>query len=323
MFILTIPQQFAYLREISDTVDTYISQELYKQDFGIEYTESDILVQCYSIIVEELKKYGISYIDLPYSGDFVLSAHIYLLYKFIKDLPNLISEDNVEVIRAIKENTTDDAIVELVDQINSARYNDLRYIYDHVFVDSSFGAYLENIITAFENNTTISFNASALQQRDYLFHTKLLRETAAKYAAILANSYPDKVDNVYLSKLLRDYDKDKISADNIAIYSTVDSDHVPDSLKPIRDKFLLKHHLFSSHHIEYWLDSTKNPRPIPNFTDILMLVTSRAEPNITRSQFIESVDTLISKAEVIFSKDQVKLISDMRDIILNNVGEEL
>ena len=323
MFILTIPQQFAYLREISDTVDTYISQELYKQDFGIEYTESDILVQCYSIIVEELKKYGISYIDLLYSGDFVLSAHIYLLYKFIKDLPNLISEDNVEAIRAIKENTTDDVIVELVDQINSAHYNDLRYIYDYVFTDSTFGVYLENVLTAFENNTDITFNASTLQQRDYLFHTKLLRETAVKYTAILANAYPDKVDNVYLSKLLRDYDKDKISADNIAIYSTVDSDHVPLALKPIRDKFLLKHHLFSSHHIEYWLDSTKNPRPIPNFTDILMLVTSRAEPRITRSQFIESVDTLISKAEVIFSKDQVKLISDMRDIILNNVGEEL
>lgn len=323
MFVLTIPQQFAYLREISDTVDLYISDELYKQDFNIEHTESSILVQCYSIIVEELKSYGIHYIDLPYNGDFVLSTHIYLLYKFIKDLPNIITKDNVEYIKSIVENEQEDFITELVNQVNLAQYNHLRYISDNVYTNDTFRNYMSSIISSVENDTTYVDDTYINEQRDYLYQVQYLRETAAKYAAVLTNAYPDKVDNIYLSKLLRDYDKDKISADNLPIYARVDHPDITEVLKPIKDKYLLKHHLFSSHHIEYWLDSTKNPRPLPNFTDILMLVVSRAEPRISREQFTEDVSVLMSKAEVIFSKEYITLMSDMRDIILANAGEVL
>ena len=54
--------QLDQMRELSPAVDTYLAQELFKEDFGAyDYTISDIVNNCYEIIIDELIDLGIKF----------------------------------------------------------------------------------------------------------------------------------------------------------------------------------------------------------------------------------------------------------------------
>lgn len=68
MYILTLPEHFQKLKDISEDVANYIDSEAYIADFGPDdYTPKSLLVNCYDVIVGELEDMGIT-TDLQYQG---------------------------------------------------------------------------------------------------------------------------------------------------------------------------------------------------------------------------------------------------------------
>ena len=89
MYTLTLPQHFVNLREVSDAVEDYISRQTYILEYGPDdYTAYSILNTCYEIIYEELNEYGIV-VDTDWRNDWFTCGYIYLLRKFVDDLPEL------------------------------------------------------------------------------------------------------------------------------------------------------------------------------------------------------------------------------------------
>ena len=61
MYILTLPEHFQKLKDISEDVANYIDSEAYIADFGPDdYTPKSLLVNCYDVIVGELEDMGIT-----------------------------------------------------------------------------------------------------------------------------------------------------------------------------------------------------------------------------------------------------------------------
>ena len=323
MITLSIPQQIAYLREMSETVDTYIAKEIYKQDFNErDFSEKDILSQCYGIISDELRDYGIESIAPEYFDDFYLTNYIYYLAKFIKDLPTHI--DDIDSLQSIIDNSTTSSILQdLIDAF--AKEDCLKELIDAVSVNDKLFEYCNSIIDTKSSGNPVAYDPHVSRQMKYLNKIKTLRELASKYTNLIINKLELRVDNTIVSKLLKDYDTDKITSDNLPIYSLVDSDECPEELNEFKEKKMLEHHLRSPHHIEYYLDPHKNPRPLLTVEALVLLVAHHVEIGTTSDEFVDAVGNMVNKAETILLESQKELIDSMAGVIvlhLTNHGAE-
>jgi hypothetical protein len=313
MIMLSIPQQIVYLRDLSDTVDTYIAKEIYKQDFNErDFTEKDILSQCYSIVVDELNDYGINLISDTYLKDFYLTNFIYYFVKFIKELPTVISTDTVDNFDSIIENSPN-ILEDILD--NYATDKDLKSVVSEFNYNDTFDQYCKAIVTSKTTDLPFTFDPDVTRQMSYLTKIRYLRELATKYTNLIISSLNLTVDNSIISKILKDYDTDKITSDNLPIYSKIDTKEVPEGLKAYNEKMMLKHHLNSVHHIEYYLDPNKNPRPVLTTEALIVLVAHHVEEDTTVDEFVTSVATMVAKAETILLPSQKQLIDEMTGVV--------
>ena len=314
MIILSIPQQIAYLREMSNTVDTYIAKEIYKQDFNErDFSDKDILSQCYNILADELKDYGIKLVSDSYLKDFYLSNYIYYFAKFIKDLPNIVTTDTSDNLEAIIDNSNfilEDVIT------NFSNIPELSQIVYEFTYNDTFVNYCKSIVTSKTTDLSFAFDPHVSRQIQYLNKIRTLRELASKYSNLIINKLDLKVDNSVIAKLIKDYDSDKVTSDNLPIYSLVDSEDCPAEFKHFKEQKMLEHHLRSAHHIEYYLDPNKNPRPLLTVEALVLLVAHHVEINTTADEFTEAVANMINKAEPILLSSQKELIDTMVGVIV-------
>lgn len=322
MFYMELPKHFSLLRDISPTVDDYLERELYKLDYAQEgelvdtYSPKDILGTCYAIILDELRYIGVNFAldsnDLI--QDIYTCGYVYLVRKFV-DRPYfaklLQATDTKEAVAKYLD--TDDQKLNLLEDLvnivnikaHDYELSEMSYILQNTYTTQAFADYIKSILTSMEEPDAIILKDVSLEER-YTKHIANLRHLAYRYThtAIDLLNLHTQVDMNKISKLLRDYDRDKILPDTIAIYSIIDKDNVPVNMYATKKKYMDIHHNNSPHHVEYWLtDSpTKQRFTIDN---LILLVVHHIEPNTSSEEFKEEVDDTIHKLDNILS-DQFK-----------------
>lgn len=328
MFYMELPKHFSLLRDISPTVDDYLARELYKLDYAEDgelvdtYSAKDILGTCYSIILDELRGIGV-HIAMDTDTliqDIYTCGYVYLIRKFV-DKPYfaklLQATDTKEEVSKYLD-TEDQKLNLLEDLVNiinikahDYELSEMSYILQNTYTTQSFVEYIKNIVSAIEDPDAIIVRDVSLEEK-YTKHTATLRHLAYRYTYIAIDllNLHDQVDMDKIAKLLRDYDRDKILPDTIAIYSIIDKDDVPANLQATKKKYMDIHHNNSPHHAEYWLtyNSTKQRFTLDN---LILLVVHHIEPNTSPEEFKEEVDKMLQKLSFMLSDNYKQLANKM------------
>ena len=320
MYILTLPEHFQKLKDISEDVANYIDSEAYIADFGPDdYTPKSLLVNCYDVIVGELEDMGIT-TDLQYQGDLFLCGYLYLVRKYMDDLKLLLTENICDRIETCLNDVEPDInfFKTIYEIINSDKYEhkEIIYIIDSLYTDDKFKDYIKEEIRAFRELKQDNYTYDPEKASAYLAKTKKLRELANKYSYVIINTLHLDVNMSVINKLLRDYDMDKISPSTIGIYSVIDTDQIPPELYNYAKQQMQIHHERSLHHIEYWIDPKKNPKPTPTVENLVLLVAHHVEIGTTPKEFDEEVENMIEKGRSIFNQSQIDLIEQMKKAVL-------
>lgn len=324
MYTLTLPQHFVNLREVSDAVEDYISRQTYILEYGPDdYTAGSILSTCYEIIYEELNEYGIV-VDTDWRNDWFTCGYIYLLRKFVDDLPQLIRPVKDDIENYLNSSEITDELNDIYEIVQpSGDFKELPYILSSTYTtDNKFLEYVKSIIANLNDETVPVKIPNIEQAKEYIIKTGKLRELATKYSRILINNLTDlTIDVNVVNKMLRDYDVDKISPELISIYSKVDTDEVPEYLSDLKDKYMQEHHERAPHHIEYYTDPKKSPLPLVTVEALILMVAHHVEIGTTKAEFAEAVEDMIVKGRSVLREDKISLIRRMKDIILLNMED--
>lgn len=328
MLYMELPKHFSLLRDISPTVDDYLARELYKLDYAEDgelvdtYSAKDILGLCYSIIIDELRSIGV-HIAMDTDTliqDIYTCGYVYLIRKFV-DKPYfaklLQATDTKEAVSKYLD-TEDQKLNLLEDLVNiinikahDYELSEMSYILQNTYTTQAFTEYIKNIVSAIEDPDAIIVQDVSIEEK-YTKHIAALRHLAYRYTHIAIDllNLHDQVDMDKIAKLLRDYDRDKILPDTIAIYSIIDKDDVPTNLYATKKKYMDIHHSNSPHHAEYWLtdNSTKQRFTLDN---LILLVVHHIEPNTSPEEFKEEVDSMLQKLSSILSDNHKQLANKM------------
>lgn len=328
MLYMELPKHFSLLRDISPTVDDYLARELYKLDYAEDgelvdtYSAKDILGLCYSIIIDELRSIGV-HIAMDTDTliqDIYTCGYVYLIRKFV-DKPYfaklLQATDTKEAVSKYLD-TEDQKLNLLEDLVNiinikahDYELSEMSYILQNTYTTQAFVEYIKNIVSAIEDPDAIIVQDVSIEEK-YTKRIATLRHLAYRYTHIAIDllNLHDQVDMDKIAKLLRDYDRDKILPDTIAIYSIIDKDDVPTNLHATKKKYMDIHHSNSPHHAEYWLtdNSTKQRFTLDN---LILLVVHHIEPNTSPEEFKEEVDSMLQKLSSILSDNHKQLANKM------------
>ena len=328
MLYMELPKHFSLLRDISPTVDDYLARELYKLDYAEDgelvdtYSAKDILGLCYSIIIDELRSIGV-HIAMDTDTliqDIYTCGYVYLIRKFV-DKPYfaklLQATDTKEAVSKYLD-TEDQKLNLLEDLVNiinikahDYELSEMSYILQNTYTTQSFVEYIKNIVSAIEDPDAIIVQDVSIEEK-YTKRIATLRHLAYRYTHITIDllNLHDQVDMDKIAKLLRDYDRDKILPDTIAIYSIIDKDDVPTNLHATKTKYMGIHHSNSPHHAEYWLTDnlTKQRFTLDN---LILLVVHHIEPDTSPEEFKEEVDGMLQKLSSILSDNHKQLANKM------------
>lgn len=267
---LSFDEQLEDLREISGTVDEYISRELYKADFGADmentYNPNAILAECYGIIIDELTEFGITF---PESDDELLTdwytaKHIYYIRAFV-DSDNLLRilstrGDLEKLSNLLNTDEYDDLYQLVVDFIFTRKtaeiYQILSDFSERVTVNNRFKEHLLGCIdriTETGSEYNIPVNELSLV-RQYIAKVQKDRRVLNQLIQKLLDQYPDTnydLTTPEAVRLIRTYDLDKLEPCNIRKFATLDRDDALDQKS--REELVNLHHTATPFHGEYYV----------------------------------------------------------------------
>ena len=303
---LSVAEQLADLQEVSPVIAEYISNGLFKETFGkdVDYSENDLLIACYQLLLEDFPEYGLV-LSQPLdeiTQDWYTAKHYYYLRKFV-DRNNLIQ------LLMNSENLLDQLEAQLADEDVGSFFNRTLEIFKDARPDDEtldFLLYISPTITSTERYTA-HFQACidvAKQQLSYrvipdLNLAQLYIEHIQENREIFADRilrfidgnnefYLRNLDRARIARAQATYDLDKITPTEIRYYATVDSPDFPTptpELRKFKDDLMLAHHRRSMHHIEYYVDPAKNPRPLFDLTALVIVACAMAEKDVTPDEF--------------------------------------
>ena len=326
MYVPSIPEQFVNLRSISDTVDDYLSRESYIEAFGPDdYDIPTLLNVCYELIYGDICDYGVT-LSIEWRDDGFTRSYLYLILKFIADLPGLIRPVKDSVETYLNSSSADDnEFVDLYEIIHptDVELSELPYILDYVCTDNTFIEYVKSVVEHLNDETKPVKIASVDRAKAYIAKTGKLRDLIRKYTKIITDNLAIDYDRELLAKYIRDYDIDKISPNNINIFSVIDlTDEVPLAFRELKEKYLHEHHARSIHHIDYFTDPAKVPSPLVTNEALIIMTAHHVEIGTTKEEFADAVEDMISQGRSVLSAGKIELIRKMKDIILANMGED-
>lgn len=334
----SIPKQLADLRDISENVADYLDRDIYDEYLGpnSDYTVEDILQECYAIILQELTEYGVTFCceEEDLIQDWYVAHKIYEL-RYILDANNfrehlLRYPDDIKGINNLLDTEEgDDIFPALIAYLgeqhpDDVRFQDVDYLAQDVVTNTRLKDHIAAIIENIEAVGADVVIPDMARAKRYLAKTQELR-TLAREAVNKITSQLTAIDwdRPVLEKLLADYDLDKIAPDTLKIYSVIDLEpEVSPLLVDVRTKMLDEHHKRSLHHIEYWLDKAKDPRPIPTKENLALLVAHHNEPGTTSSTFWKEIREMLEKGEQLFSEDEKRSIVQMAECVFPREGNE-
>lgn len=335
MHRMQILEQFEDLRMISENVTDYLSRELFKDTFGAssDYTVNDVLRECYAIILQELVDFGISFtlLDDDLLEDWYTCKHIFYVRKFvdITSLKLILSNpEDIDKIESLLESdeVDTDFFGSMFDILYETRQNVyefqvMEYIVPFVMSNDQFKAHVKAIIQNLRDIDAPVIIPDVDRAKKYIEKTMQLREYARNAVdKIISNVsvLSGNLDMKKIEKLLRDYDMDKIAADQIKIYSVVDLGEINESMEKYQAAMMQIHHERSPHHIEYWIAPWKIPVPIPTTENLVLLVAHHMEPDTTAPEFWDEIREMLNKGIAVFTSEQVDLINQMALAIFPN-----
>ena len=339
---LNIEEQFQDLSEVSETVQTYLQNEVFKYEYPDEadYSQKDLLMSCYELLLSELRDYGVRLVaDVDeILSDLYLCKHFYYL-KYILQPQELVRritqfkdiQDELEDIVSNDESKEDVFIhQQVLDTIfkydkNSIFYQYLLYIENEYIVNYRFLNYIKNVLNLIKEGDLSAAISNTDRAQRYINKINGLR-TYAKQAVqkILDNIDNHNINLQKINKYLQDYDLDKINPDRLKIYSLVDLDkEIPKSLKAYKEAMMLQHHQRAAHHIEYYYDPNKIPKPQVDIENIILIVAHHNEPDTTPTSFWEEMEETIhlAKEHNIFTTDQIALFNHLGNILYPTIQE--
>jgi hypothetical protein len=345
MFTMSIDQHFVSLRNVSDNVDDYLGRELYKEDLlvdkdcGDTFSPRDILSACYGIVLEELKDFGIMF-NIPDDdilADMVTCGYVYLIRKLVspRELSDYISslqltdtvytyitsdETNMTVFRDLVELFTA--------HTNNPEIQELLYMTESVYNNKEFISYIKNIVDNIQNNKYADVIPDVNLVTKYIKQVQMNRKLIEEYALSVASHYEDTYTINYdlLHKLIKEYDYDKLSPEEIRYYAIVDTeDEINPRWIPTKTRLLDAHHLRISHHIEFWLSTDNGPKPNFSIEYLIMLMVHFVEPGVDADEYREKADDMLSAAATFLGEEYLSLSRQMEKFIidlLDNTVEE-
>lgn len=331
---LSVADQLMNLRDISPTVSNYLEGELFKEDYGFygDFTAEDVLQQCYCIIVQELAEYGI-HLEANYSdllGDWYTANHIYCLRKWISSEYQLdllkTYLDDADYLASILDAEGVDPTDVLLSYLEHAKgvhpddelVNDMDYITPWLVADERFIQHVQGLLDYLKESGTQVVVPDVERASKYITKIQQGRDYVTQAVKqVIRLEPPGTFNQRKIDKLLRDYDLDKISPENIKIFSSIDLDEVPEFLIPFKNQQLDIHHKCSQHHIEYWTDPAKDPKPIPTLENVLLLVAHHYEPGTTPADFFQEVNEMLDKAGEALTPEQVTAAQRYAQLIMD------
>lgn len=336
---LSMVDHFGDLQDVSELVSAYLNDEQYQHEFSniSDYTARDLLRTCYGILLLELQDMGIMTIEEPedITKNFYDCKFYYYLKLFLS--PNeliryiTVSKDLLDIIEDIVENTENNPFVFQDILTNIHQFNSSNEIFDILQIiqydfttDERFITYFKQIL-ALIHQGDLEVNITNLDRANrYISKIANLRKYAREAVYKIVNQTPDiKIDMVKLEKLLSDYDRDKLTPDEIKIYSLVDLDEVPECLKAYKEMKMLIHHQRSPHHAEYWVAPYKQPLPQPTIENLILIVAHHSEPDTTSKTFWEEMETTIKMLQPAFTPNQIEFMLDAGKILFPKENKEI
>lgn len=313
------------LRSISEAVADYLDRDLFIEEYGPDdYTVNDIITSCYALMFADLEEIGIhptKDIDDILQDFYICKEYYYLLKTFRPDtlLSLLKTPEIVEKIESSLEHADNFFIQSLIDIFNEAypdsyELKELLFIQDELVNDDVFLTYMGNVCKKLQQGDYLIPTPSAKLAQQYLFYMSCKRRFA-RDSILRCLRYPPiegKMNMEYITKALRDYDLDKVSPENLALYSKLDNPDVklPDALKPIAQAANDAHHKRTLHHIEYWIanKATFIPREA-----ILLIVASLFEMedwgmDADENRYPNAIKHMIKQAGSMLTEEDIKFI---------------
>lgn len=329
---LQMEQQFEDLRTISENIADFLARELYKEYFGpeVDYTVNDILTECYNILIQELQDLGITITqdEDELLGDWYSAKRVYYI-RYIADSSYLLDilidpklQNEVDMLTDTEVSNeslfTDIAYKLYAKYPERIELEHIQDILDLVTSNERYTAHVKSILKSLKEadfNVTIPDVAKAAEYISRIQKTRKLAAQAVE-TVIKELHLEGTIDRAKITKLLADYDLDKISPDNIKIYSLVDRDEVLPQLQNYKNKMMLQHHLRSPHHQEYWLSRKQRP-PVENQ---ILMVAHHWEPGILKPVYLKEVYAMLEACKELLDLQDVDNMVKMANAILTSVS---
>lgn len=329
MLRLTLREQFEDLYTISPIVAQYCDSEAYQETFGAygEYTANTVLQDCYMIILEELEDCGIFFTESAdmLLGDWYNAYHVYIL-RYLIDEDNIInwiklhpeSKTKLEVFLDGDEDPLVDYLDYLINTYPNDEYiKELPYIFNEVYSTEDFSIYMKRILKKINDSEVTEFMDQHRVDK-YIEKIKIGRILVDKTVTVLWNhlfEYHSKLDLELIRILLKNYDLDKLTPNEINTFAHIDLEpNIPETLNELKEQALDRHHKRSLHHIEYWLHNNFHPTD----SHVLLLVAHFVEPDTTKEEFDREINDLKYKGRNIFTSEQQDFIDVCENILSNN-----
>lgn len=318
---LTLSDQFIDLRSISDNVDDYLSRELYKDSFGYDtdYTPNDVLQECYTIVLQELRELGIQFtVDLDdLLHDWFTAKHIYYIRKIADayELTQLCKKEDTKnfldtLLQAPEEES--DIFVALVMHLAQKYPTEpmYRYVADFGECIQSTDRFVDHVKSILESLKTQDLSVETPDIRlakSYIAKIQGLRTFAEKATKMIIEGMQlqSSLNMKTIRKLLDEYDMDKLSPDALPLYSIIDNPEAETlypNLGTFKETMMQKHHERAYHHLEHWL-KYRDPRPTKE--NLILLIAHCYEPDSTAPSFWKEVDEMINNGVEIFDPEDV------------------
>ncbi len=333
------------LMSISEEVNEYINTQQYLCDVpnNDSLEEEGILTNCYRILIEEIERKGIKFVE---EIDEILastseSERIYHLYCWIdpKHQIEMCKAHNelIDQLDNILNNDTEDDLIVLWAQCiapiigtNDPHFIPILRLLDYVETDDKFRDILTYIYTAVENS-----QLEIKQPIDLILaYTNFMykgQEQAKKAFKILSSHWNSdfmikiKADKLY--KYLDRYDLEKLQPPYINDYAwswsidehmafdgeeAITYEELPENLKKKHDQLDYDHHTTTDHHIEFYL---AHPDIAIDYKALILLAVAcykENEPKETEDKF----NNVLNAAGTRFDKNCIAFFNRCKEILV-------
>lgn len=305
------------LCKLCKTVDLYISTQAYKNEQTDpedpdSITEQELLINCYVIILQELRLLGIE-VHVEWedalSNFYDAKAYAYLLSMMDKDklISNISNQyENKDRFTAIFENSEDsesDLLLAFLEvyfyYIPFETHRDrILSITDTLYSTNDFSTYMKNVLSLVSPRSTINLT-NINQITSYI--NKIIAGRKSFESAIntlIEHTVYDENINLTMTNYLRDainsYDEEKIAGTDLSRYCWAvmsDDNDLSDSEKVYKKNILFEHTSHQTHHIEYYHVN----HFYPTIEQIAELVCHHVEPDSTYLDFKHDVEEMIKQ----------------------------